>query len=127
MLDPRVSELMAAWKLACQDRATEAGSVLADDAFILSQWPDSPRPVNPDTFSAHVRRATKELGMDHLHFHSLRHYAATEMLAQGIGVRDVAEALGHADGGRLALQVCSHPTSERQKAAAAAMARALPS
>jgi site-specific recombinase XerD len=57
--------------------------------------------------------------------HSLRHFAATEMLAAGVDIRQVADTLGHADGGTLALQVYTHPTSDRQRAAAAAMAAAL--
>ncbi len=125
LIEP-VREILEAWAAWCGAQAADNGVDLADDAFLLSTWPDFSRPLNPDTLSAHVRRATKELGLDHLHLHSLRHFAATEMLAAGVGVRDVAEALGHADGGRLALQVYGHPTTERQKAAAAAMASALP-
>lgn len=119
--------ILSGWKSACDERARSAQVVVGPDAYVLSTWPDNSRPLNPDTLSAHVTRVAKELDMRHIHLHSLRHYAATQMLARGVSVRDVAQALGHSDGGRLALQVYGHPTGEGQMAAAEAMSAALPS
>lgn len=125
-LDPAVENIVALWAIECDVRATDAGLGMPDrDSFVLSAWPDCSRPLNPDTLSAHVRRAAVELGMGHVHLHSIRHFAATEMLSAGIDVRQVADTLGHADGGKLALRTYGHPTDDRQRAAAAAMARGL--
>ena len=124
-MEPTVAQLFAAWAAWCEHRAASVEMTVDPDAYVLSTWPDSSRPLNPDTLSAHVRRATKDLSMDHVHFHSVRHLAATNMLARGVPVRDVAEALGHSDGGRLVLRVYGHPTSDQQRAAAAAMATAI--
>jgi len=124
-MEPSVAALFTAWHAWCDQRAASVEVAVAPDAYVLSTWPDSSRPLNPDTLSAHVRRATRDLGIDHVHFHSLRHLAATNMLARGVPVRDVAEALGHSDGGRLVLRVYGHPTSDQQRAAAAAMASAM--
>jgi integrase len=124
-LDPITVGVLKTWGERRQHEADDPGIAISSDSFVLSTWPDGSRPVNPDTLSAHVTRAAKDLGIHHVHLHSLRHFAATEMLAGGIGVRDVAEVLGHADGGRLALQVYGHATDDRQRAAAAAMAAVL--
>jgi integrase len=119
--------ILAGWKAECDERARVAEVEMLPDAYVLSAWPDNSRPLNPDTLSAHVTRVAKDLDMRHIHLHSLRHYAATQMLAGGVSPREVAEALGHSDGGRLALQVYGHPTGEGQMAAAEAMSAALPS
>jgi site-specific recombinase XerD len=37
------------------------------------------------------------LGIEDLHLHNLRHTAATDMLASGMGIEYVQEVLGHAD------------------------------
>jgi integrase len=124
-IDPEVVPLLEAWAARCRAKADEAGVAVADDAFVLSTWPDSSRPLNPDTLSAHVTRAAKDLGIRHVHMHSIRHFASTEMLSAGVDVRQAADTLGHADGGKLLLQVYGHPTSDRQRSAAAAMARSL--
>lgn len=122
---PELEEHLVAWETWCRERAAGAGSELVADPYVLSSFPDCSRPINPDTLSARVRQVAVETGLEHIHLHSLRHLAATEMLAAGIDPRNVAAALGHADGGRLVLQVYTHPTDEIQRAAAAAMAQTL--
>ena len=124
-LDP-VTEAVLAERLAqAIDTAAEIDVELRPDAYVASRWPDGSRPINPDTFTSAVRTMANELGLPHVHLHSLRHFAATELLAAGISPRDTAELLGHADGGRLALATYSHATDARQRAAAAVLGRAL--
>ncbi len=125
-LAPEAVPLIEAWVAWCGSRADDAGLTVASDAFVLSTWPDSSRCLNPDTLSAHVSRAAKDLGIQGVSLHSFRHYATTNMLAAGVDVRQAADTLGHVDGGRLILSTYGHPTDEREKAAASAMARALP-
>jgi integrase len=72
--------------------------------------------------SREVRKVADQLGMKSIHLHSLRHFAATELLAAGISARDTAEMLGHADPS-LTLKVYAHATTERQRAAAGVLAR----
>ena len=62
--------------------------------------------------------------MDDVHLHSLRHFAATELLAAGVTAKDAAEMLGHADAS-LTLRIYAHASSDRQKAAASILAGAL--
>ena len=55
-------------------------------------------PVRPDVVSQFFTRVRDELGLGHVHLHSLRHFAATQLAAQpGVTVRTIAGRLGHAD------------------------------
>jgi len=104
--------------------AASAGCELGPDAYILSSWPDGSQPVNPDSLSSAFSRTAKHLGMAHVHFHSLRHFAATEMLAAGVSPQDAAGVLGHVNP-TMTLNVYAHSTAERQRAAMEAIGKAL--
>lgn len=97
--------------------AQKVGVSLPADAYILSTWPDGSRPLNPDTLTRAFGRVAQRLGMPEIHFHSLRHYAATAMMARGISAKDTADRLGHVDP-TMTLRVYAHATHERQRAAA---------
>jgi len=133
-LDPATAWLLDDWRQWCDARAAKAGVEVVEDGFIASPWPDCSHPVNVDTFSSTVGRlcaAADEknptgLGIPHVHLHSLRHFAATELLAGGVSPSDTAQLLGHADGGQLALRTYAHATDDRQRRAAGVLARSLP-
>jgi len=111
------------WRTRCEEAAAAAEVELVDDAFIVSTFPDGSRPVNPDTLTSVVHTLCVELEMPHVHLHSLRHFAATEMLAAGIDPRNAAEVLGHANPS-LTLSLYGHATNERQRQAAEVLGRA---
>ena len=46
-------------------------------------------------------------------FYELRHYCATRLLEAGLDRRDVAEQLGHTDGGLLVETTYGHPSKRR--------------
>jgi integrase len=121
-LDKAVQDWLAHWRTRCENKAKEWDVELILDGFILSSLPDGSRFVNLDTMSREVRQVANRLGMKSIHLHSLRHFAATELLAAGISARDTAEMLGHADPS-LTLKVYAHATTERQRAAAGVLAR----
>ena len=81
---PTGRALLEAWHARCSEVGTAAEVTLVPDAFVVSPLPDGSRPVNPETFSSVVHKLCAELDMPHVHLHSLRHFAATEMLAAGI-------------------------------------------
>ena len=120
-LAPVVQTWLAYWHARCKDQATEWGVTLGADSFILSSLPDGSKFVNLDLMSREVRKVANQLGMSEIHLHSLRHFAATELLAGGIPARDAAEMLGHADAS-LTLRIYAHATAERQQAAAKVLA-----
>lgn len=55
--------------------------------------------------------AAKRAGVPNATPHQLRHGVATLMAATGAGPADIARALRHADGGRLAMQTYVHPVA----------------
>jgi integrase len=57
-----------------------------------------------------IRAAAGRPTMD---FYELRHYCATRLLEHGLSDRDVAEQLGHTDGGELVRKVYGHPSKRR--------------
>lgn len=57
-----------------------------------------------------IRAAAGRPDMD---FYELRHYCATRLLEGGLSERDVAEQLGHTDGGELVRKVYGHPSKRR--------------
>lgn len=57
---------------------------------------DRINPWRPSYVTLEFSRLCKRLGYDEIHTHSLRHFAATQWLARGYSVADVAYLLGHA-------------------------------
>jgi integrase len=117
------------WQRRCELLADEAGVALAPDAFVFSPTPGGVTPVNVNTVSSQFRRVASTLGLDHVHFHSLRHFAATQLISSGVDPRTAASRLGHANPA-LTLRVYAHATTESERAAAeigsAVLARAHP-
>jgi integrase len=122
---PQVLDLLSWWR---QNREEVARSLDVDvdpDGFVLSQRPDQSEPQNPDSLTATFSKAAAACGLGHVHFHSLRHYAATELLAGGVDVRNTASMLGHSNP-RLTLETYAHATNERQRMAGEVLGRAVP-
>ncbi len=116
---PQIVELLASWRRSCERTATEFHVELEENGFIFSKRPDGHSPLKVDTITSQFRRAADSLHppLRHVHLHSLRHFAATELLAAGVNPRDAANRLGHADPS-LTLRVYAHASDERQRDAA---------
>lgn len=89
---------------------------LPDDPWLFPS-PDLQSPMHPDRITGAFRRIAVAIGKPEFHFHSLRHFSATEMIAAGVDVRTVAARLGHADAS-VTLRVYAHALPERDRAAA---------
>jgi integrase len=75
-------------------------------------------PIDPDTVTKAMARLAKRAEVPPLHFHDLRHTHATLLLKAGVGVRVVAERLGHASPS-MTLNVYGHVLAGQDADAAA--------
>ncbi len=53
--------------------------------------------LHPNHMGEKFRKLLKEAGLPDIHFHDLRHSAATILLCMGVNVKVVQELLGHSD------------------------------
>ena len=97
---------------------------MTSEAFIVSSRPDGSLFVHLDGISHDARKVATILGLPSIHLHSLRHFAATELISSGISAHDTAEMLGHVDP-PLTLRVYSHANADRQLAAVEILSAAL--
>lgn len=122
-LDPIAQEVLARRWGEVEQLSKAADSPLVPDPYILSYRADGGQSINPDTLTGGFRRCAKRCGLTH-HFHELRHYAATELFAQGVDPRTIAGRLGHADASVTA-RIYAHVIEARDQEAAAILGRTL--
>ena len=69
----------------------------------------------PTTLSNHFFKLLEEIGLPHIHFHDLRHSAATLLLSMGVPAKVVQEILGHSTFG-MTMNRYSHvlPTMQQE-------------
>ncbi len=53
--------------------------------------------LHPNHLGEQYRKLLKEAGLPDIHFHDLRHSAATILLCMGVNVKVIQELLGHSD------------------------------
>jgi integrase len=77
------------------------------------------RPVVPNTWlTSHFYSARKAAAITPICFHSLRHYACSQLIAQGANILQIARVAGHADPS-ITLRVYSHLMADGLAEAAA--------
>jgi hypothetical protein len=109
----------------CRARSEALGVALGLKAFVFSPDPDGRRHLKPSSVTQRFARLADRLGID-AHLHSLRHYAATELIAAGVDVRTVAGRLGHSGGGITTLRVYAAWMAEADQRAAAGLLARMP-
>ena len=80
--------------------------------------------LDPDTFGHGFRRIAADAGFGNVRLHDLRHAFATTLLAAGVNVKVVSEALGHASTA-FTMDVYQHLLPTMGDAVAVAMESAL--
>jgi integrase len=103
--------------------ANRLGLELPDEGYIFSVSPTGSTPIMPDRATKVFTAAAKAAGVD-AHLHSLRHWAATEMIASGVPVPVAAKRLGHRDSS-VTLRTYSHALPRQDSEAAAMLGRSL--
>jgi integrase len=115
-LDPLALAVLMTHRERVEEIASQVGTILGPDGYILSVAPDSAQPLKPDSLGQAFRRVAERAGVK-IRFHDLRHFSATQLIGAGTDVRTVAGRLGHADPSTT-LRVYSHAIADRDKAAA---------
>ena len=75
---------------------------------------------HPDSIATLHQRILKDVGLEHLRFHDLRHTFATLALQNGVDIKIVSAMLGHYDAG-FTLRTYTHTTRQKQDEAAQTM------
>ena len=82
------------------------------------------RAAEPRTVQRRLNTAAKALGMEGVHFHTLRHTFATRLVELGVDVKTVSVLLGHSSA-RTTLDIYAHSLPRQQRSAVERMAGAL--
>jgi len=140
-LDEVAVEMLRRHWAFVRDRSELVESPLVEDPFVLSYQAHSGTPVGGGTLSHNFtalcatveREETKAKGGKlsaseryGFHFHELRHFSVTTLMAAGVDVRTVAERHGHAQA-TMTLNRYAHALPERDRVAAGVLGRALTS
>ena len=116
-VDDDLDEVLRRWRRRCERMAADAGVPLGADALIFSGDPGGRAPININTVTSTFRRVATSRGLPGVHLHSLRHFAATQLISAGVDPRTAASRLGHANPS-MTLRVYAHSTSESERLAA---------
>jgi integrase len=119
-LDTATVEVLIRHRTSVTTRATAAEAVLNEDSYVWSQMLDASSPYRPDRVTGTFRNLTDRLGMTHVTFHTLRHFAATALAGTGVGVRTIAGRLGHSNP-NLTLRTYAHFLEAADREAALAL------
>jgi integrase len=120
---------LAGWRVQVEAVATIAGTEIRPNSYILpgrceghrsAYDPAGRLPERPDRITQAFGRLTAKLGIKDVTFHSLRHFAATQLLGAGVDVRTVADRLGHSDPS-ITLRVYADTIEARDREAAAVL------
>ena len=123
-LEERSVALLDHWRAYQKDLAERVGVPLDPDPYIVTAEPRGHIPLLPNTLTHQFRRLARSQGFPY-HFHELRHFAATTMIAGGIDPRMAATRLGHTDP-RLTLNVYAHAVEAADRRAAELLGSMLP-
>ena len=74
--------------------------------------------INPEIFSTWFKKFIQRHNLPDIHFHNLRHTAATLLIAEGVDIATVSKRLGHADR-TTTLNIYTHAIKSADEAAAA--------
>ena len=95
-------------KLMIGDLWVEIGKVFTSDNGGI---------INPEHISAWFKRFVNRHGLPDIHFHNLRHTAATLLIMEGVDIATVSKRLGHADK-TTTLNIYTHAVKSADRAAA---------
>jgi integrase len=105
-----------------QDTLDEVGVTIPASAYLFSNDPAHARPWNPDWVTHRLGDLARAAGVN-LDIKTIRHYNASQMLAEGFDLGNTAARLGHSGGGATTLKHYADPVSEVDRRAAVRLAQ----
>lgn len=96
-LDEGTMPVLARHRESMESRAEFCGVKFDPKAYVFSDHERGVEPWRPDRVTLAFTRLCRELEIEGIRFHDLRHFAATSLLSAGIDVRTVSGRLGHAN------------------------------
>lgn len=72
--------------------------------------------IEPRTYRSYYDRFIKNIGIEHINFHALRHTFATRLIESGVDYKTVSELLGHSSV-NITLSMYIHPHMEQKRKA----------
>lgn len=94
-IEEPIISLLKQEKLLQKERKLLCGDAYNLSGFVFTN--ENGGMLHPRSVQDHFKRTIKNVGLPNLHFHSLRHTAASIMLYNGVDIKTVQEILGHED------------------------------
>ena len=96
-IDPATVELLDRQRQLAEERARAVDVDLDDAAFVFARDPAGRQPWYPGSVTQRFAALRDRLKLGHVRLHDLRHYMATQLLAEGLDVQTLAGRGGWAD------------------------------
>ena len=110
-LDPVVLDKLRRHRVGVDALAAELGLEVPSSAFVFSDSPQGIEPWRPGIVTERYARVAKAVGAN-TRFHSLRHFMASDAIADGADIVTVSKRLGHSDPS-MTLRIYSHAIAQR--------------
>jgi len=123
-LDGSTVDVLRQHRKLMEERAEVTVTKLGPSSYVWSQDLDASAPYRPDRVSGAFVWLRDKLGLPHVTFQALRHFSATTLAGQGLGVRTIAGRLGHTNPG-ITFRTYAHFLDTADREAAAAMGKAM--
>jgi integrase len=94
-LDPDTVAVLRIHRATWEDRMAKVDKPLLPACYVFAKEPPASAPLRPSSVTQSVRRLRDRLGLVGLRTHDLRHFSATQLLAQGVPIKTVSARLGH--------------------------------
>lgn len=120
---PKLTLFLKQYRIERENLYLELGQILSLDSLVFGT-PEG-KPFNPSVLSHDFGRMVKQIGLEGVRFHDLRHTFASLMLLRGAKPKVISEALGHASVS-FTMDVYSHIMEGMQEDAMALLDAVLP-
>ena len=115
-----VNASLRRWRNEQREQVMRLGVPMPEDPWVFTSPLDPHNPRSPGHWSREWRRLTRRVdptgGLDHIRLHDLKHYAATQLLAGGVPLLQVADRLGMSPALLLSLYGHAIPAADRELA-----------